>query len=858
MRENSLAARGACILDEAPEPSSLSGLAEILGRKFPRAEQETPADTAARNSRMFDYIRRRYHYAVLAHEMGHSVGLRHNFVSSSAALFYRPQYWQLRTKNGRVSTPCKDVTDDGASCVGPRYWDPVTDEEQSQLIWMFMQSTVMDYPGDISQDMIGLGATDYAAARFFYGDITSVYADPKFAAGSTLGTGISAATDTFGGLSGIRYGVRTGTFNGGTSDFHYSSLQRTYGVISDCYDVYPAQPASWNEAVDGIWDQVLDGHVVTVDGRTAKCRQNQVDYVPYTSLRAPSSTELNGAFYRGGPSVDPVGRTRVPYAFATDNWADLGNVSVLRHDNGADPYEQTNFLITTQEVRHILDNYRRERTSFSILAASDRSFTRYNAKLMQMAGALGFLRSIYADLAPNQGYSFESVWPRVVASQTPENMVAATVAFDHFTRELTRPQPGDHYRPAAAFNDPVLHSSSDADNYGSNMSAVVIPNGTTGYLKDVGFGGHPLENGLSDNHGDFDVDYIQNLGSYYDKINTALILAESEDRFVSQSRRDFYDSRFRAVGVADILPDGFRRTIANALTGDRSILAPRLPADADGLPLKDEQADDSRDPLAKRYPASPLGWISLWPASGPQACFASLGRNACVNGVDNGSLDPLAPANTAPVDPQIGWEVQKFLIAWTLGYIKANEKSQWIDMLRIFRAGANADPELGEQIEWEDPTSGGLYHAASFGTECFYGTGDDCAGGKVVQKGIAARVLEYANELTAKAYELDEENNPETGRYPAGFNAFGRAVVKRQPDGRPIVRVDPAIQKIVGGSLVPTEACDQKEDPECTPLAITDNHYAHELEGYKSVPDFLWLAADVYGLLGDPAERGTY
>ena len=31
-----------------------------------------------------------------------SVGLRHNFVSSSDALNYRPQYWQLRTKNGTV------------------------------------------------------------------------------------------------------------------------------------------------------------------------------------------------------------------------------------------------------------------------------------------------------------------------------------------------------------------------------------------------------------------------------------------------------------------------------------------------------------------------------------------------------------------------------------------------------------------------------------------------------------------------------------------------------------------------------------------------------------------------------------
>jgi hypothetical protein len=856
MRENALAARGACIVNEAPEPSSLSGLAEIMAKKFPAADNESGSDQSARNGRMLQYIKRRYHYGVIAHEMGHSVGLRHNFVSSAAPLFYRPQYWQLRTKNGAMTRPCRDVTADGSTCVGPRYWDPVTDEEQSQLIWMWMQSTVMDYPGEVSQDMLGLGATDYAAARFFYGDTTSVYSDARYAAGSAIGTGVSAATDTFGGLVGIRYGVRAGKFGSGVSEFHYSGLQQTYNVINSCYSVDPQPPEGWNEDVDGVWDQVLDGHVVSIDGQPTKCRQAQVDYVPYTALRMPDPlVELNGAFYRGGPSVDASARTRVPYAFATDTWADLGNVSVFRHDNGGDPYEQANFLITTQEVRHIFDNFRRDRSTFSILAQSDRSFTRYNEKLMHMAAGLGFLRSIYQDLAANSGISFDSLWPILVSGQAPENMIATTLAFDHFTRELGRPEPGDHAYRAAAFDDPVLHSLSDADDLNGEAPAVTIPNGTTGYLKDVGFGGHPLENALSDNHGDFDVDYVENVGSYYDKINVALLLAQSEDRFISQSRRDFYDARFRAVGLADILPDGFRRVIANGLTGDRTLLAPRLVADATGTPMLDQTGDPTLDPLANRYPASPIGWPSLWPAAGPQTCFPSLGRNACTNAVDSSDLAPLAPTHTAPLDPQIGWEVQKFLIAWTISYIKANEKSQWLDMMRIFKAGANANPELGEQVEWEDPTSGQLYHAASFGSECFYGTGDDCAGGKMVEKGIAARVLEYANELTAKGYVLDEANYPAADGYPAGYNEFHRPVVRRQPDGTPMVKADPAIKTLNGAAL---HDCDQSAEPTCTPLGVTDNHYAYELQSYKSVPDFLWLAADTWGLLGDPSKRGTF
>jgi len=836
-----------------------------MAKKFPRADGETAAAQQRRYDRMLQYVRYQFHHAVLAHEMGHSIGLRHNFVSSAAPLFYRPQYWQLRTKNGKVTAPCSDAVDDGSTCVGPRYWDPLTDEEQSQLIWMWMQSSVMDYPGDTSQDMLGLGATDFAAARFFYADAVSVYTSPDYSPTSAVGTGITLATDTFGGLLGVRYGLRSQTAGRGVDDFHYSQLQSNYNVISDCHPVTPAQPTDWNEASFGRWDAVLDGHVVSVDGQATKCRQQPVDYVAYGQLRAPSTAETNGGAYQGGPNVDPNGRLRVPYAFASDNWADLGNVSVFRFDNGGDPYEQAQFIVSTQENRHIFDNYRRNRTTFSLLAASQRSFDRYNSKLQGIASGMGFLASIYKDIGTNQGYSFDTLWPFVVGSLAHDNVIASTVAFDHFVRELSRPEPGPHYRRLASFNDPVLHSATDPDDYGPsatafNTASVVIPNGSTGFFRDVGFAGHPLENALSTSNGDFDVEYIQNAGSYYDKINTAILLAESEDRFVSQSRRDFYDARFRAVGMADILSEGFRRVLANALTGDRSILAPRLQADSRGLPLLDTTASTSLDPMAQRYPSRPLGWVSAWPLGGPEICFSTDGRNACTNYAGDGGFAPDVPAGSIAVDPQIGWEVQKFLIAWTVALIKANERTNWTDMLRIWRLGENPNPDFDQRIEWQNPVSGEVYVARSFGTECLFGdTANGCQGGKVVERGIAARILQYANELTANGYKLDETSFPATSSQRAGFNAFGRAMVLHHPNGAAIVKADPAMRDISpAGTLVPIQDCDQNLDPACAPLTLDQNHFAHELAAYKSVPDYLWQAEMVYGFFAPPSPRGTF
>jgi hypothetical protein len=864
-RENALAARGACIMSEAPEPTSVSGLADVLREKFPPASGETLAERRARNDRMFQYVRQHYHYAVMAHEMGHSIGLRHNFVSSSAPLFYRPQYWQLRTKNGTVTTACTDAVADGASCVGPRYWDPVTEEERSQLISMWMQSSVMDYAGDPAQDMIGLGVTDFAATRFFYGDTVSVYQSPDYRARTPIGTGITSVTDSFGGLLGIRYGLRANG-SSGVDEFNYSQLQNKYKVIADCREVTVEAPAGWNENVSGKWSPLLDGHVVAIDGKTTKCRQQVVDYVPYTTLRMPTAPEANSTPYRGSPSVEPgTNRLRVPYAFGTDTWADIGNVSVFRHDNGADPYEQAQFLISTQENRHIFDNYRRDRTTFTVRGAVDRSFDRYGAKLQAIAGGMGFLASIYDELSTNQGYAFDSVWPIIVKDVVHDNVIAATVAFDHFTRQLARPEAGEHGPKPVEFNDPVLRSLVDPDDFGGAGGPIVrtqnliIPNGSTGYFRDVGFGGHPLENRLPDGAGEFRTDYVQNAGSYYEKINVATLLAESEDRFISESRRDFYDSRFRAVGVADVLGEGFRRIVATALTGDRSLLAPRVAADATGNPILDTRADVTRDPLANRYPASPIGWPSFWPKNGPETCFASAGRSACTNYAGDGGFNPQTPANSVPVDPQIGWEVQKFIIVWTIAHIKANEKTTYTDMMRIYPLGVNAKPEFEQRIEWQDPTSGQLYYAKTFGQECLYGDAKNaCQGGKLVQKGIAARMLEYANELTSKGYKLDEANHPPTAGRPAGFNPYGRAMILRHPDGHPIVRADPAIKNLSpsGDSLIPIPDCDQNIDPTCVQVLVNQNHYAHELRSYKTLPDYLYQAGLVYGLFDPPGKLG--
>jgi hypothetical protein len=773
LRENQMAQDGHCMIN-APEPISVDEWARIMAEKFPLPENPSSTDMMNRNQKWHDYIRRHLTTGVIEHELGHSMGLRHVFTGSYDALNFHPQYWQLRTRDGAETAYCDKPTDDGSSCVGPRWRDPVTTPERKGLIWMWEHTSVMDYPGDLTQEAVGLGAYDRAAIRFGYGDVTDVIDDPSVncapgnngaRACTNNGRTVSELLDSsFGGIGGPWYRDNDQT----KPFFHYSQLGQRMSLVRDCREADMSPPADWDADRDGAYSPVFDGHIVN----GTQCDGLPNDYVAYSELQldAPGFQQAFGAFGGAPRKFDSRGRVRRPYMFGSDEYADIGNLAVLRDDNGADAYEIANFMINSYEDAHLWDNYRRNRSAFSLKNAFMRGYTRYNAKLKEISKGFGLFTELFSATDLLDLYTKGDNADGLLLA----NAIGTSMVFDHFARILTRPTAGPHFLDAGfdprngaepgkfqvfrsmdqqlAINDPP-----------NQVVPLVVPDGSQGIGTDLLFGGRPLFNQLDRTKGYYATQYDAWVGSYYDKTIVADMLTDCEDRFISTSRDDFVDGRYRNISFATIFPDGVRRLLAAALTDDSTALGWRAES-SDGAPLLDD---------SNGTPSRGMGYRSFWPKDQPEVCWRRSGSVICKEYLSDVELDTGAPAESIAIDPEIGFEVQKFLVFFALVNLPESYKEDWIDMMRIFRLGTSSTPlfPLAEQATWVDPLSGQSYVAHRYGTEVL--------DGQSLDRGIGARMLDWMNTLTGEAYETTGID-PVTGGLTYAKTADGQPVVKSQ------------------------------------------------------------------------------
>ncbi|MDD9947351.1 MAG: zinc-dependent metalloprotease [Myxococcales bacterium] len=118
------------------------------------------------------------------HEVGHCLGLRHNFGSSADTDHYRPEYYQI-TERFELPAP-GDYDNDGVMGLSPAeqaeferdYRDARRYRELAGIDGA-MNSSVMEYSANWYQRLQPLGRYDHAAVQFAYGDLVEAYDGPR-------------------------------------------------------------------------------------------------------------------------------------------------------------------------------------------------------------------------------------------------------------------------------------------------------------------------------------------------------------------------------------------------------------------------------------------------------------------------------------------------------------------------------------------------------------------------------------------------------------------------------------------------------------------------------------------------------
>jgi hypothetical protein len=471
-------------------------------------------------------------------------------------------------------------------------------------------------------------------------------------------------------------------------------------------------------------------------------------------------------------------------------------------------------LINESEDRHVFDNHRRGRTTFTMSGAFMRSFSRYHEKLKEMGKAYALLNEVFAG-----SNSLELISEGELGDALSRaHALATSLTFDHFSRMLTRPSSGAHFLDARAdaVGKNIIRSTDQSITInapGQNQGTVVmVPEGTQHPGIAPAMGGRPLHNALDGSKGYYATSYDLWVGSYYEKTLAIDMLSDSVDRFISQSRDDFIDGRYRNVSFATLYPDGVRRLVATALSEDSDLLGWRIPMN--GARARTEPGTNE--------PTAPLGFRVWWPVEAPTMCWPAPGQLGCGD-VASGVANTTPPATSLAIDPELGFEVQKFVALYSLLYLPTSWKRDWVDMSLIYQLGVNADPGFSadEAVTFVDPVSGQVYLARSYGNEQI--------DARTVERGVAARVLEWANTLASNAYEI-AGTDPATGRPIYAKYADD----SKCPDGVARCAGQPVQQPGQRGTI-----------------------FANRLRNYKSLIDFLQSTAAGLGFYG-PAWRGIY
>ena len=472
---------------------------------------------------------------VTLHEVGHNMGLRHNFRASFDAMNYFPEYWKARDaaakgasqrytgldSNGKVV----GVPYAGADCGGarkgtirPRYVDcpggATSVDEVNAAAREFQYSSIMDYGAEFNSDLQGLGKYDKAAMKFSY-----------------AGDGyVEVFTD-----------INTGDAEQGRRFESIQLYSNGYGFPSPLY-VFGQALASVNYTS---YPKLFTTGIAGLEARAD---------VPYSEITATGG--------QTGEKIDSQNRPMVPYFFCSDEF--VGNLTCQRFDSGADAFEQSADLISRYHNFYLLNDFKRDRYTFHTSSSyPSRIAGRYFNMLRDQLTWYSLLKSDFADTpGVDEFFSSEDGWGNFT--------VGVSNGFDLLGRVITTPSAGTFVPVASAQSTDYPY-----DYYKHASDSLPSQNEPGGIYVPM------LQGKYIDTTWDFEgcgyywADECQTrIGYLLDKVAAIDVLSQSQAYFTGRDTST--DLRKYAIGYIRPFKNQIEEKFGALFAGDYNSLAPQI------------------------------------------------------------------------------------------------------------------------------------------------------------------------------------------------------------------------------------------------------------------------------------------